>query len=159
MRQILPGPDRITLIARPRSETALCPLCNHVSRKIHNRYQRTLADLPWHGRGLEIRVEARRFRCANPACSRSIFAERLGDAAAAWARRTTRLRQTQRHVALTADGKPGERLARRHAGQRRNIVANDPGWPGNAASRTARARDRRLGLASRSSLRNYFGRP
>jgi transposase len=72
-----------------------------------------LADLPWHGRAVEIRVEARRFRCANPACSRSIFAERLGDAAAAWARRTTRLRETQRHVALTAGGEPGARLARR----------------------------------------------
>jgi transposase len=113
VRQILPGPERITLIARPRSETASCPLCNRVSQKIHNRYQRTLADLPWHGRAVEIRVDARRFRCANPACSRSIFAERLGDAAAAWARRTTRLREAQRDVALTAGGEPGGRLARR----------------------------------------------
>jgi transposase len=72
-------------------------------------------DLPWQGRVVELRVEARRFRCPNPACSRTIFTERLGDAAVAGARRTTRLRDVQRHIALAAGGNPGARLAQRLA--------------------------------------------
>src|SRR5690242_21746088 len=103
------------LITQPRSETAACPLCKQVSRRVHSHYHRRLVDLPWQGRVVELRVEARRFRCANPACSRSIFTERLGDAAAAKARRTTRLRDVQRCIGLAAGGNPGARLAQRLA--------------------------------------------
>jgi transposase len=115
VRQALPGADRIVLITRPRSEAAACPLCKQVSRRVHSHYQRRLVDLPWQGRIVELRVEARRFRCPNPGCSRSIFTERLGEAAAANARRTTRLRDVQRQIALAAGGKPGARLAERLA--------------------------------------------
>ncbi|MBV8592162.1 MAG: transposase family protein, partial [Acetobacteraceae bacterium] len=82
---------------------------------MHSRYRRSLVDLPWQGRVVELRVEARRFRCPNPACCRTIFTERLGEAAAARARRTTRLRDVQRHIALSAGGNPGARLAERLA--------------------------------------------
>jgi hypothetical protein len=34
-------------------------------------------DLPCSGRTLTIDITAQRFRCGNPACSRSIFCERL----------------------------------------------------------------------------------
>ena len=107
VRQALPGADRIMLITQPRSEAAACPLCKQVSRRVHSHYQRRLVDLPWQGRIVELRVEARRFRCPNPGCSRSIFTERLGEAAAANARRTTRLGDVQRQIALAAGGKPG----------------------------------------------------
>src|SRR5262245_53303129 len=30
---------------------AICPLCAHASGHIHSRYTRTVADLPWAGRG------------------------------------------------------------------------------------------------------------
>ena len=115
MRQVVPGADKIMLITQPRSETAACPLCKQVSRQVHSRYHRSLVDLPWQGRVVELRVEARRFRCPNPACCRTIFTERLGDAAAARARRTTRLCDVQRHIALAAGGAPGARLAERLA--------------------------------------------
>ena len=115
VRQLLPGADRIILVTQPRSDTAACPLCKQMSRRVHSHYRRSLVDLPWQGRVVELRVEARRFRCPNPACSRTIFTERLGDAAVARARRTTRLRDVQRHIALAAGGNPGARLAQRLA--------------------------------------------
>ena len=161
VRQILPGPDRITLIARPRSDTALCPLCNRVSRKIHNRYHRTLADLPWHGRAVEIRVEAPAFPLRQPGLLAKYFRgtpRRRRGRVGAPDDEAPRNAATCR-VDCRRRGWSTPCAAARHAGQRRNIVANDPGRPGNAASRAARARDRRLGLASRSSLRNHFGRP
>jgi len=47
-----------------------------VSQRLHSRYQRTLADLPWQGRPVALQVQARRFRCLNPSCARQTFAER-----------------------------------------------------------------------------------
>jgi transposase len=61
-----------------------------------------------------IRVTARRFRCLNSACTRKTFAERLDDAAV-YARRTKRLGDLQRHLALALGGEAGTRLAGRLA--------------------------------------------
>ena len=45
-------------------------------QRLHSRYQRILADLPWQGRPVALQVVARRFRCLNPSCARQTFAER-----------------------------------------------------------------------------------
>ena len=113
--QVLPSPDHIVLVARPTSPTAACPLCGRSSPRVHSRYRRRLADLPWHGRVVELRVDVRRFRCPNAACHRRVFAERLPAVAAVKARRTVRLREAQRHIGLALGGEPGARLARRLA--------------------------------------------
>jgi transposase len=113
--QVLPTPDRITIIARPAARTAACPVCAAPSARVHSRYSRTLADLPWQGRAVSLRVRARRFRCAERACPRRIFAERLPEMAAGRARRTARLGEAQRHVGLALGGRPGSRLASRLA--------------------------------------------
>jgi len=89
--QVLPTPERVTILTQPLSATAACPDCGTMSSRLHSRYQRTLGDLPWQGRPVVLRVQARRFRCHHPACPRQTFAERLGDVAAAWVRRTGRL--------------------------------------------------------------------
>ena len=113
--QVLPSPDHIVLVAWPKSRAAACPLCGRPSTRVHSRYSRRLADLPWHGRIVELRVDVRRFRCSNSACRRRIFAERLPEVAAVKARRTVRLREAQRHIGLALGGEPGARLARRLA--------------------------------------------
>jgi transposase len=113
--QVLPNPAHLVLVARPKSRAADCPLCGRPSTRVHSRYSRRLADLPWHGRIVELQVYARRFRCPNGACRRRIFAERLPEVAAVKARRTTRLREAQRHIGLALGGEPGARLARRLA--------------------------------------------
>ena len=113
--QVLPDPEHITIIARPRSRTAACISCGQSSRRVHSVYQRCLRDLPWQGRAVQIYVRVRRFRCLNPCCCRCTFAEPLSGIAPRSARRTTRLAEIQRSVALATGGELGARLTRRLA--------------------------------------------
>ncbi|MBU6355833.1 MAG: transposase family protein [Rhodospirillales bacterium] len=80
------------------------------SRRIHSRYSRMLGDLPWQGRPVTLRVQARRFRCLNPACSRQTFAERLVNIAPVAARRTERLGDLQRCLGLPSGAIPAATL-------------------------------------------------
>ena len=113
--QVLPTPDSITITAASRVDTAACPSCGHSSQRVHSTYERRLQDLPWQGRAVELRVRARRFRCVDAACARQTFAEPLPQTALRRAKRTCRLGDLQRHIALAAGGEAGARLAQRLA--------------------------------------------
>jgi transposase len=113
--RLLPGAERIVLVARPGQDAAPCPACACPSARRHSAYQRHLADLPWQGRLVELRVQVRRLRCANAACPRVIFAEPLPGVARPKARRTARLREAQTSVGLALGGEPGSRLAKKLA--------------------------------------------
>ena len=39
--------ETIILTARTCGESARCPMCGQPSSRVHSRYHRTLADLPW----------------------------------------------------------------------------------------------------------------
>jgi hypothetical protein len=126
--------DKITVLARPISQTASCPCCAQVSRSIHSRYQRSLAGLPSAGRAVQIKMKVRRFRCGQTNCSRRVFAERLDPAVTtAFARRTGRLERIVHHLGLAFGGRPGQSFARRLV----IPVSKDPccGWSGAAAPR------------------------
>ena len=56
---------------------------------------------------MTLHVQARRFRCLNPACLQQTFAERLSGTAPAAARRTERLGGLQRHLGLALGGEAG----------------------------------------------------
>ncbi len=90
-----------------------CPRCQSQSRRVHSRYQRTLADLPIIQRAVRLVLHVRRFFCDEPTCEQRSFCERLPELTTANARRTTRLRTEQRHLALTVGGEAGARLAQR----------------------------------------------
>jgi transposase len=113
--QVLPEPDRVVIVTQPRATQARCPACGRWTGRVHSPYVRCLADLPWQGRRVEVRVRARRFRCAVEGCSRRIFAERLPEVTQPWARRTARLGDLQRGIGLALGGLPGARLAERLA--------------------------------------------
>ncbi len=115
VERVLPEPDRVTVVARPRLPTAACPDCRAPSSRVHSRYERRLADLPWQGRPVAVRIRARRFLCAQPACPRRTFAERLPGVARPSARRSERLADVQRQVALALGGEAGARLSVRLA--------------------------------------------
>ena len=116
VQQVLPTPDRLTIVVAPCRNAAACPDCAAPSLRAHSRGERTVADLPWQGRTATLRVLARRFRCLNPDCPRATFSERLpGAAAAPLARRTARLADLQRHLGLALGGEAGARLAARLA--------------------------------------------
>jgi hypothetical protein len=50
--QVLPTPDRVTILTAPKPPRSACPLCGGISGQIHSHYTRTLADLPWQGRAV-----------------------------------------------------------------------------------------------------------
>src|SRR5690349_8809251 len=67
----------IQLTAEPTATAAACPKCGARSRWVHGRYSRTVADLPWQGRLVVIRILVRRFQCHNAHCPQKTFTERL----------------------------------------------------------------------------------
>jgi transposase len=91
-----------------------CPGCGSVSASVHSRYVRSPRDFPAYGRGLIIRLTARRFRCSIPSCDRKTFVERFApDVIAARGRRTSRLDRLVHCIGVVLGGRPGERMAER----------------------------------------------
>jgi transposase len=113
--QVLPAPDCVTIVTYPTAAQSACPRCGILSDHVHSHYTRSLADLPCQGRIAVVRVQARRFRCANTDCPRRIFTERLPEVVRPWARRSERLADVQRHLGLALGGAAGARLADRLA--------------------------------------------
>lgn len=69
--------DSITIKMRSTQSVAACPRCDHSSRRIHSRYVRHLADLPWAGVAVRIDLKVKKFFCDHGACAQKIFTERL----------------------------------------------------------------------------------
>ena len=109
---IEPARPAITLTLRPRSRTARCPLCGRRSGRVHSRYERTLADLPWGDHAVALRLRARRLFCDNARCERRTFAERLPGVANPWSRKTARLAGRLTALGLALGGSAGARLSR-----------------------------------------------
>ena len=78
--------DGLTILASSAAPDAPCPLCGQRSDRVHSRYTRTLADLPWATLAVGLRVQVRKFFCDNVTGLRRIFSEQLGDIAAVSAR-------------------------------------------------------------------------
>ncbi len=121
-RTVLPAPkllnltsvraeeSAITLCAQTSTSAARCPACGKRSARVHSRYMRTLADLPWQGVPVSVHLRVRRFFCEEVACQRAIFAERLPGVAAPYTRRTERLNSWFTHVSFALGGEAGSRL-------------------------------------------------
>jgi len=90
-----------------------CPGCARFSSRIHSYYERHLADLPWNGIPVEVRLRTRRFFCNTDDCAWRIFTERLPETAATYARRTQRMAQALRWLGLALGGEAGARTAQR----------------------------------------------
>ncbi len=104
--------DLVTIYASAANPVAECPVCKQPSRRVHGYYSRTLADLPWSGTPVRLRVRVRKFFCDEPSCERRIFAERLDDVARPFARGTDRRREALEWIAFALGGEAGARLAR-----------------------------------------------
>jgi transposase len=105
-------PELIGIAARCTRPAAPCPCCGALSGHVHSRYVRTIADLPWQGRRVVLRLTARRFRCTTAGCTRAIFCERFPAALAPHARTTGRLTEVHRLIGFALGGEPGARLCR-----------------------------------------------
>ncbi len=104
--------DSLTISGCVRGSEARCPVCGETSRRIHGLYTRALADLPWSGTPVRLRIRVRKFFCDVSACERRIFAERMPDVARPFARGTDRQRDALEWIALALGGEAGARLAR-----------------------------------------------
>jgi transposase len=126
MRQaLLPDQEEVTLesltttassgvlmmLRASRPEVA-CPSCGTLSRRVHSRYLRAIADLPWEGISVMIRLRTRRFFCADDGCPKRIFVEPLPQTVSRYGRRTCRSRQALDSIAMALGGAAGARLAR-----------------------------------------------
>lgn len=87
-----------------------CPVCRCPTRRIHRRYVRTVADLPWGAWRVVLHLHVRKFCWANGRGPRRIFAARLAPLVAPWARRTPRLLHWLEHIAVALGGRAGGRL-------------------------------------------------
>ena len=105
--------SQITLGLTSTPPRGRCPSCSRPSERVHSRYQRTLADLPWATFQVRLEVRVRKFFCGNAACQQRIFTERLPDVAHPWARRTLRMAQSLLAVGVALGGRAGSRLAAR----------------------------------------------
>jgi transposase len=81
----------ITLIVRTTVTHAEGPRCHRASSRVHSRYIRQIADLPWHGVSVKLELHRRRFRCHSSLCAKRIFCGRLPSVVAHYARKTVRL--------------------------------------------------------------------
>jgi transposase len=108
---LLLGDDGVTLRAVSEAADVRCPVCGEPTDRVHSRYERTLADLPWARFAVRLHVQVRRFFCANPTCPRQIFTERLAGIAQACAHRTERQRDALTTIAVANGGEEGARLA------------------------------------------------
>jgi transposase len=104
---------QITLHVTSTPPSVICPGCHVRTCRIHSRYARTLADLPWGTYHVRLQVQVRKFFCDNPTCPRQIFTERLPTVAVPWARRTTRLTQLLTAFGVALSGETGARLVAR----------------------------------------------
>ncbi len=100
----------ITVVVTTTSEEAECPLCHGRSARIHSRYVRAVADLPWMGCAVRLQLHVRRFFCTNPECAREIFTECLPTVVAPYARRTMRLTDVFTLIGFALGGEAGKRL-------------------------------------------------
>jgi transposase len=111
LQDVLFDGERITVIAQAIGSRSPCPQCGQLSARVHSRYTRTLADLPWQGRPVRIELQVRRFFCLAASCPQQTFAERLPEVAAVSARTTARLHKTHRLIGQALGGEAGSRLA------------------------------------------------
>lgn len=99
-----------TLTAYSINKQAICPLYNQASSRSNGFYYRKPTDLPISDKSVQLRLRLRRFRCLNPVCSKQTFSQPCPDWLPTFARRTSRLAQAQRSVAMMLGGKAGSRL-------------------------------------------------
>src|SRR6266699_6414097 len=104
----------LTITVCATRPTAVCPSCQHVSRRVHSYYTRSPQDLPSSGYIVQLVLRVRRFRCLNLHCQRQTFAERLSDLPVS-ARQTTRLGTLLDCIAVVLSGQAGSRLTERLA--------------------------------------------
>ncbi len=107
--------ERIVLPVASTTTSAPCPECAVDATGVHSTYTRTLADLPWCGWAVRLRLRVRRFFCRTPSCSRTTFVEQIPSLTRPYAQHTSRLNDLLRGLGLALGGEAGHRFSHRLA--------------------------------------------
>jgi transposase len=97
----------LTLHVTSTQTDAPCPVCAVLTRRVHSRYERILADLPCGT------ARVRKFVRGKMQCPRRIFTEWLPGVVTPWARWTQRLAALLIAIGLTRGGTAGVRPCQR----------------------------------------------
>jgi transposase len=111
LERIISSADSLTLVVRTTTPAAACPSCGVASVRVHSRYVRRVAELPWHGVAARLELPARKFFCGGHGCPRHVFTERLPRVVAPHARRTRRLNEALTLLAFALGGEAGGHAA------------------------------------------------
>ena len=68
LEKIVQMSSAITLFVGSVQTIVNCQSCQAVTSKVHSRYERAAADLPWEGIPVRIRLRVRKFYCPNSEC-------------------------------------------------------------------------------------------
>jgi transposase len=90
---------------------AVCPICQHLARRIPSHYGRRAENLPWLGIAVRLELQVRRFFCDELSCPQRIFYERTPTLVVPHALRTVRLHTALQRVSFALGGEAGARLA------------------------------------------------
>jgi transposase len=107
---VSPSKTHLSLQVACTRKSAVCPLCQQSSDRIHGSYGRTVADMPCAGRRVTLALTVRKFVCRTPDCPRTIFTERLPDLVQPYARMTNRLSEVLQTLGFATCGELAERL-------------------------------------------------
>src|SRR5947209_17828695 len=103
------GDHCITMLVSTTASSPACACCSVFSTQVHSHYDRTLADLPWNGIPVRLRLTVRRFRCRTDTCKRRLFTERLPGIVAPYARCTARCAEALALIGFIVGGEAGSR--------------------------------------------------
>ena len=99
----------LTVQACSTAYGAACPKCGTISHQVHGHYTRHPKDLPLTDYAVKLELHVVRYRCLNPACPTTTFAERFQPWLRVQAQRTSRLQHAhaQLGVRVSAAGVVG----------------------------------------------------
>jgi len=92
-------PPPIHIYASLAGKRAKCPGCKKYSYSVHDRYERTIADLPVFQYETIMILTVRKFKCRNDNCKRAVFTEQ-NDNIHPYARRTNRVTRLLSDIAI-----------------------------------------------------------
>lgn len=88
LEKITLRPEAVVLVVNSIQPTACCPRCQSPSLKVHSRYVRSVANLPWEGNAVRLELHTRKVFCRNAECRQKVFCERLPQVAERYAPQT-----------------------------------------------------------------------
>ncbi len=107
---VMMGDESIAISVASTNQKSVCPHCMNVSERIHSRYQRHPADVPFAGYAVRLDMTVHRFFCDNKFCDAKTFAERIPDFVRPYAHRTDRLTSQQQRVAFETNSEATARM-------------------------------------------------